>query len=106
MRHRNASNERGLTVLGLLIVGLVVTAGFYGILARVILMGNQWVTKDGALECVQVVEPKAKKIVKLERRAWSPSVVTVEDAEGKRLVYDLDADVFFNADCTATGSGL
>ncbi|MDP3771233.1 MAG: hypothetical protein Q8R16_02960 [bacterium] len=103
MHRRNARNECGASLIGVMgtigIVMLVVGVGFYGILAKVLVMGNQWVTREGALECVQLVEPKAKKIVKLERHAWSPSVVTVEDAEGKRSVYDLDADVLFNADC-------
>lgn len=110
MHHRNVRNERGFALdefmVVLAMVVLVFVGGFYVILTKTIIMGNQWVTEEGALKCVQLVEPKAKKVVKLERNAWSPTVVTVDDAGGKRLVFDLDADVFFNADCVETDSGL
>lgn len=103
MHHRNARSERGFTLIELMVVVamviLVFGVGLYAVLTKTILMGNQWVTEESALRCVQFVEPKAKKVVKLERHAWSPSVVTVEDAEGGRSRFHLDADVFFNADC-------
>ena len=82
------------------IVGIVVTLLGYFVIGAFVVKGNFWVSDDGALRCVQVVDPSAVRIVKLTRNISAPSVVIVEDNDGVRTTYALDSDVLWNADCT------
>lgn len=89
-------NKRGYTVIELLIVLTSVA-----VLSLVLLtMANVWVTDSGALRCARGAVQEVSEVTDIQRNIFSKTRVSAKTKEGKRVLVDLDADVFFNATCT------
>ncbi|MBI2483226.1 hypothetical protein HYV74_03565 [Candidatus Uhrbacteria bacterium] len=92
-------SRRGYTLLELLLTIIVLFGGIGGLLVGGVLMGNFWITEDGALACAKFANPSVVRVAKLERGIWGSGTIISEDNGGTRHVFVLDTNVLGNADC-------
>jgi len=90
-------DQQGMTVVKVMCVLVVVLIGIgYVLLFKTVLAGNFWYTEEGVLRELRLDNPEIEKILSTERLAWSHSVITVADSEGRRRIFTLDTNVLFN----------
>ena len=89
-------NEKGMTVLELMIVLTFVAALFVAIVLSFGINGNQWFTEEGVLHKIQLDNPDAVAVIDTERNIRRPSVIKVREKNGSVITYYLETDVFFN----------
>lgn len=106
MKKKANVRRRGFTLIELLIV-VAVLAVVIGIpVFGTVGMGNYWVSDQGALECVRVVDKTQQTIVQISRGVWGYTKMTTEDDDGVRRTFILDTDVLWNAECAASSEDL
>lgn len=88
-------NNKGFTLLELMIVIFILFGVLWGGVISAGLMGNQWYLESGVLRKIQLDHPAVTEIVDTQRNVWRHSVITVKE-NGVDKKYHLDADIFFN----------
>ena len=88
------NQKGGITLIEIFIVVifiLVVVLGVGGVLK-----GNYWFTEGGVLRELQLDYPDVSEILKTNRNVLARSVITIENADGSRSEYLLDANILFD----------
>jgi len=86
-----SKSQCGFTLIELIIVVAIVATLVGGVFT-----GNFWFTKDGVLRELKVDYPNVSHVLKSHRKVFSSSVITVENEDGSRTEFMLDADILFN----------
>jgi hypothetical protein len=91
------SSERGYTlseVFILLFTLAVMICIMVGVMTAI--TGNFWITEPGVLKAIQLQDPNVVKVLNVERHAFYYSMVLVERKDGRRVLYVVDSNIFFN----------
>ncbi|MFA5358440.1 MAG: prepilin-type N-terminal cleavage/methylation domain-containing protein [Patescibacteria group bacterium] len=95
-------NNKGFTLVELIlfiaIIGIVVL--IFGALGAVV-MGNYWVDKDEAMNCIKTIDPTISAIDRLEKKVYWSTVATAKNTDGVEKKFLIDANVFRSVDCEA-----
>jgi len=97
-----SGNQRGFTVIELLVVIVVVVMiCFAGILALAVSSGNFWYTEDGVLRSLKARDMVSQNATILETRRHVfdyTDIYVYEPSTDEKLVFYLDSDILFDYD--------
>lgn len=105
MKRKNSANEANVAagifglgcffILGIVLANLII----FGLIITLIIglcVGNFWFNEDSLMKEAQASNIPVTRVVNMNRGFFNYGEVIFEDADGNRLFYDVNTNIFWN----------